>query len=66
MSTSDGMSFSQAYFGAGSGFISMDNVGCSGSPYPLQQSLFDCRYNMAVGDGHNEDVGVRCFDSLSE
>ena len=60
------MSFSQAYFGAGSGFISMDNVYCNGSPYPLQQSLFECAYVMAVGDSHSEDVGVRCFDSLSE
>ena len=61
----DGMAFSTAYFGAGTGLISMDNVGCFGSPIPLQQSLFDCSYVMAVGDSHAEDVGVRCFDSLS-
>ena len=44
----------------------MDNVICWGSPFPLQQSIFDCVYVMAVGDSHAEDVGIRCFDSLSE
>lgn len=62
----DGMAFSNAYFGQGSGFISMDNVGCFGSPFPLQTNLLQCSYIMAVGDGHNEDVGIRCFDSLSK
>ena len=62
----DGMAFSTAYFGAGSGFISMDNLGCYGSPIPLQGSLTDCPYIMAVGDSHSEDAGIRCFDSMSQ
>lgn len=40
----------------------MDNLGCTGS----EASLFDCKYVFPRGDTHNEDIGVRCFNTTSE
>ena len=52
------VAFSNAHFGAGSGTILLDDVGCTGSEANLtdcpQSSSVYCRY------GHTEDAGVRC------
>ena len=47
-----------AYYGAGTGPIYMDNVGCNGR----ESSLFDCSLDAnAAEDNHNEDAGVFCW-----
>ena len=48
--------FSNAFFGAGSGPIHMDNVGCLGS----EQVLINCSFTSPYFDYHSEDAGVRC------
>ena len=50
--------FSYAFFGAGSGPIHMDNVGCLGS----EQVLINCSFTSPLFDYHYEDAGVRCGD----
>ena len=53
------MAFTNAHFGAGSGTIFLDNVGCSGT----ESSILDCSYdsdNVYCSTGHQEDAGVRC------
>ena len=54
----DAVAFSNAHFGAGSGTILLDDVGCTGSETNLtdcpRSSSVYCRY------GHTEDAGVRC------
>ena len=50
------MAYSSAAFGAGSGNIFLDNVGCSGT----ESDLLDCYYAPGSSCGHSEDVGVRC------
>ncbi len=54
----DALAFGSAHFGAGSGDILLDNVGCTGS----ESSLLDCNHDTSVScfSGHNEDAGVRC------
>ena len=45
-----------AYFGAGTGNIHMDDVGCSGR----ETSIFSCSYTSSHNCGHSEDVGIIC------
>ena len=54
----DALAFGNAHFGAGSGDIFLDNVGCTGS----ESSLLDCNPDTSVSCyyGHSEDAGVRC------
>ena len=52
------VAFGNAHFGAGSGSIHFDDVGCTGSENTLidcpRRSTVYCRY------AHSEDAGVRC------
>ena len=50
--------FGNAHFGAGTGTIYLDNVGCTGS----ETNLNDCSRSSSVScfGGHSEDAGVRC------
>ena len=54
----DAVAFGNAHFGAGSGSIHIDDVGCIGNENILincpQSSTVYCRY------AHSEDAGVRC------
>ena len=54
----DAVAFSRAHFGAGTGTIYLDNVGCTGS----ETRLIDCSRGTTVSclGGHSEDAGVRC------
>ena len=54
----DAVAFSSAHFGAGTGTIYLDNVGCTGS----ETNLTDCSRSSTVSCtyGHMEDAGVRC------
>ena len=54
----DALAFGSAHFGAGSGEIFLDNVGCTGS----ESSLLDCSRDTSVScsSGHSEDAGLRC------
>ena len=54
----DAVAFSGAHFGAGTGTIHLDNVGCTGS----ENNLIDCSRSSIVScyRGHLEDAGVRC------
>ena len=54
----DAVAFSRAHFGAGTGTIYLDSVGCSGS----ETNLIDCSRSSTVtcNSGHSEDAGVRC------
>jgi len=56
--STDAVAFSRAHFGAGTGTIYLDNVGCSGS----EANLIDCSRSTSVScsSGHSEDAGVRC------
>ena len=56
--TTDAVAFSNAHFGAGTGSIYFDDVGCTGS----ETNLTDCPRNSMVycKYGHSEDAGVRC------
>ena len=55
--------YSSAYFGAGTGPIWLDDLGCTGS----ELTLLQCS-NRGLGShncGHYEDVGVRCSETGS-
>ena len=54
----DAVAFGSAHFGAGSGSIHFDDVGCTGS----ETRLIDCPRSSTVycGHAHSEDAGVRC------
>ena len=54
----DAVAFSSAHFGAGTGTIYFDEVGCTGS----ETNLIDCPRSSSVYcyRGHSEDAGVRC------
>ena len=57
---SSGSSYSNAYFGQGSGTIWLDGVTCSGS----ESTLVSCGHlgvNITRYCSHNEDAGVKCF-----
>ena len=56
----DGLAYDNAYFGAGSGAIHMDNVRCTGT----ELTLLDCTFTAPhlTGDRHSEDAGVKCFN----
>ena len=58
MSLTDAVAFSNARFGAGTGAIYLDDVGCTGS----ETRLIDCSRSSTVYCyyGHSEDAGVRC------
>ena len=58
----DAVAFGSAHFGAGTGTIYLDNVGCSGS----EANLIDCSRSSTVScsSGHSEDAGVRCQGML--
>ena len=53
-----------AYFGEGSGFILLDDVGCNG----IESSIFTCRHrNFGEHDcTHDEDAGVVCYGESSK
>ena len=59
---SDAVAFSNAHFGAGTGPIHLDNVGCNGS----EMNLLDCSRSSfgSCYSGHREDAGVRCQGTL--
>ena len=52
------MAFSSAHYGAGTGTIYLDSVGCFGT----ESRLIDCSKATSVTcfSGHSEDAGVRC------
>ena len=54
----DAVAFGNAHFGAGSGSIHIDDVGCIGS----ETRLIDCPRSSTVycRHAHSEDAGVRC------
>ena len=54
----DAVPFSNAHFGAGTGMIYLDDVGCNGN----EANLNDCSRSSTVScfGGHSEDAGVRC------
>ena len=56
--STDAVAFSNAHFGAGTGTIYLDNVGCTGT----ESNLIDCTRSSTVicSSGHSEDAGVRC------
>ena len=52
----DAVAFSNAYFGAGTGTIYLDDVSCTGS----ETNLNNCPRSSTVNCGHLDDAGVRC------
>ena len=53
-----------AHFGAGTGQIWLDDVGCTGT----ESRLVDCSHRPfgSHNCGHNEDVGTRCIPAFSK
>ena len=54
----DAVAFSNAHFGAGTGYQLLDGVSCSGT----ETMLSSCSSSSTVycSNGHNGDAGVRC------
>ena len=54
----DAVAFSRAHFGAGTGPIYLNNVGCTGG----ENKLINCPWDFSVRcyGGHSWDAGVRC------
>ena len=52
----DAVAFSNAYFGAGTGTIYLDDVSCTGS----ETNLNNCPQSSTVNCRHLDDAGVRC------
>ena len=54
----DAVAFSTAHFGAGTGTIYLNRVGCGGS----ETNLTDCTRGITVScfGSHSQDAGVRC------
>ena len=52
----DAVAFSSAHFGAGTGKIYLDDVGCTGS----DNRLIDCSHSTSNNCEHSKDAGVRC------
>ena len=55
-SSSGAVPFASAYFGAGRGQITLDDVDCYGD----EDRLIDCPRGNGHDCDHNEDAGVRC------
>ncbi|XP_062570475.1 neurotrypsin-like, partial [Saccostrea cucullata] len=55
----DGIPYSNAYFGPGTGLVLMANVRCNGT----ENSLLDCGHTdeLNLGCSHSEDAGVMCM-----
>ena len=52
----DAVAFSNAHYGAGTGTIYLNNVGCTGS----ENNLIRCPHSSSNNCDHSEDAGVRC------
>ncbi len=55
------VAFRSATFGAGSGEIYLDDVGCIGT----ESQLVNCPHITEHNCGHNEDAGVRCLEGTA-
>lgn len=51
-----GSAFSMAFFGAGTGEIYLDDLGCTGN----ESRLLQCSHNTINNCDHTQDAGVRC------
>ena len=51
-----GTAIYRARYGAGTGPIVMDDIGCTGS----EERLMDCPFSLNHNCGHNKDASVRC------
>ena len=56
--STDAVAFSNAHFGAGSGTIHLQAVGCTGRETNLTDCL-EVRSSLCL-QGHSDDAGVRC------
>ena len=56
----DSLAFGVSRFGAGSGGVFIDSVGCTGS----ESSLLDCSHSTSVNCYRNYNAGVRCHGEL--
>ena len=56
--STDAVAFGSAHFGAGTGPIYLDDVGCTGS----ENNLINCSQSSSVTcfGSHSQDAGVRC------
>ena len=53
----DAVAFSNAFFGAGTGSINVDDTQCVGN----ESTLASCQFNPSHNCVHFEDAGVRCL-----
>ncbi|XP_019856578.1 PREDICTED: LOW QUALITY PROTEIN: deleted in malignant brain tumors 1 protein-like [Amphimedon queenslandica] len=54
---SNGIPYSHAYYGSGTGLIAMDDVYCDGT----EEALINCQHTSDHDCDHTEDAGVRCI-----